>query len=89
MNAPRSCHGLPNPIAPRCNMDCSQCYSLDKKKLYPEEKKVRMRYAVPETHVRGVVEAAVAAGQTYFFESCTMFFRHAGDRLKTLAAGAA
>lgn len=63
MSAPRPFHVLAKPIGPRCNIDCSYCYYLEKEKLYPGEKKFRMDEAVLEAHVRGVIEAAVAAGQ--------------------------
>ena len=63
MTEPRPFHVLAKPIGPRCNIDCSYCYYLEKEKLYPDEKKFRMSDAVLDAHVRGLIDAAVAAGQ--------------------------
>lgn len=62
MTQPRAFHVMTKPIGPRCNIDCSYCYYLEKEKLYPSEKKFRMPDAVLETYVRGLIEAEVKAG---------------------------
>ena len=33
---------MAKPTGPRCNLDCSYCYYLDKVELYPDEGKFRM-----------------------------------------------
>ncbi|RYH11418.1 anaerobic sulfatase maturase [Tropicimonas sp. IMCC6043] len=53
---------MTKPIGPRCNIDCSYCYYLEKEKLYPDEKKFRMQDDVLEAYVKGLIEAEVAAG---------------------------
>lgn len=62
MNAPHPFHVMTKPIGPRCNIDCSYCYYLEKEKLYPDEGKFRMRDEVLETYVKGLIEAGVKAG---------------------------
>ena len=63
MSPPRPFHILAKPIGPRCNIDCSYCYYLEKEKLYPQEKRFRMSAEVLEAQVKGQIDAAVAAGQ--------------------------
>ena len=63
MTEPRPFHVLAKPIGPRCNIDCSYCYYLEKEKLYPQEKRFRMSAEVLEAQVKGQIDAAVAAGQ--------------------------
>ena len=62
MTAAHPFHVMAKPIGPRCNIDCSYCYYLEKEGLYPGEKKFRMSEDVLEAHVRGVIEAGTAAG---------------------------
>lgn len=54
---------MTKPMGPRCNIDCSYCYYLEKEALYPEEKRFRMSEAMLETYTRELIGAAVAAGQ--------------------------
>jgi uncharacterized protein len=63
MTRPHPFHVMTKPIGPRCNIDCSYCYYLEKERLYPDEKKFRMREDVLESYVRGLIEASVKAGQ--------------------------
>lgn len=53
---------MSKPIGPRCNIDCSYCYYLEKEKQFPDEKKFRMSDAVLETYVRELIAASVEAG---------------------------
>ncbi len=53
---------MAKPIGPRCNIDCTYCYYLDKARLYPEAKKFRMPQAVLECYIRDHIAAQVAAG---------------------------
>lgn len=62
MNAPHPFHVMTKPIGPRCNIDCSYCYYLEKEKLYPAEKKFQMQDEVLEAYVKGLIEAGMKAG---------------------------
>lgn len=53
---------MTKPIGPRCNIDCTYCYYLEKEKLYPSEKKFRMSDVVLETYIRQLIETSVEAG---------------------------
>jgi len=53
---------MSKPIGPRCNIDCTYCYYLEKEKLYPAEKKFRMAPDVLESYVRQLIEGNVEAG---------------------------
>ncbi len=53
---------MTKPIGPRCNIDCTYCYYLEKEKLFPDEKKFRMSDEVLETYVRQVIETSLDAG---------------------------
>ena len=53
---------MSKPIGPRCNIDCTYCYYLEKEKLFPEEKKFRMTPEILEDHIRQTIEASVEAG---------------------------
>lgn len=62
MAQPHPFHVMTKPIGPRCNIDCSYCYYLEKEKLYPDEKKFRMPDDVLEAYIKGMFEAQTAAG---------------------------
>ncbi len=62
-NLPRPFSAMTKPMGPRCNIDCSYCYYLEKEELYPEESKFRMSAAVLETYTRELISAGLAAGQ--------------------------
>ena len=53
---------MAKPIGPRCNIDCTYCYYLEKEKQFPTEKKFRMADEVLESFVRQLIEAALEAG---------------------------
>ncbi|MDP7482582.1 MAG: hypothetical protein QF705_07470, partial [Arenicellales bacterium] len=53
---------MAKPIGPRCNIDCTYCYYLEKEKQFPAEKKFRMADEVLESFVRQLIEAALEAG---------------------------
>ncbi len=61
MTAPKPFNIMSKPIGPRCNIDCSYCYYLEKEKQFPDEKKFRMSDAVLETYVRELIMASEAA----------------------------
>jgi len=56
-------HIMTKPIGPRCNIDCTYCYYLEKEKLYPQEKKFRMSDAMLELYVRELITTSAEAGQ--------------------------
>lgn len=53
---------MSRPIGPRCNIDCTYCYYLEKAKLYPSEKKSRMSDEVLESYIRQLIETSLEAG---------------------------
>jgi uncharacterized protein len=53
---------MTKPIGPRCNLDCTYCYYLEKERLYPDEKKFRMSADVLDAYVRDYIAAQVANG---------------------------
>lgn len=63
-HAPKPFHIMTKPIGPRCNIDCTYCYYLEKEKLYPNEKKFRMSDEVLDTYVAQLIDASLATGQT-------------------------
>lgn len=62
MTTPRPFNIMAKPIGPRCNIDCSYCYYLEKEKLYPAEKKFRMADDVLESYVRQMIDTSLEAG---------------------------
>ncbi len=62
MTTPHPFHVMIKPVGPRCNINCSYCYYLEKEKLYPDEKKFRISDEVLEAYVRGLIDAQVKAG---------------------------
>lgn len=63
MTAPHPFHVMTKPNGPRCNIDCSYCYYLEKEGLYPDEKRFRMSDGVLERYVRDMIAAQLKAGQ--------------------------
>ncbi|WP_201777032.1 anaerobic sulfatase maturase [Martelella endophytica] len=55
-------HVMTKPIGPRCNINCSYCYYLEKETLYPDEKRFRMSDAVLERYVRDYIGSQTATG---------------------------
>ena len=53
---------MAKPNGPRCNIDCTYCYYLEKEKLFEAEKKFRMSDSVLENYVRQLIETSVEAG---------------------------
>ena len=53
---------MTKPIGPRCNIDCTYCYYLEKERLFPDEKKFRMPPQVLERYIREMIETSVEAG---------------------------
>ena len=55
---------MAKPMGPRCNLDCTYCYYLDKVKLYPDQSRFRMAPDVLETFVRDFIASQARAGMT-------------------------
>ena len=53
----RGFHVLTKPIGPVCNLDCSYCFYLEKKQLYPEERSWRMNDVVLESYIRQYIHS--------------------------------
>lgn len=50
-------HVMAKPIGPKCNLDCTYCFYLEKEKLYPERSDWRMSDEVLESFIRQKIEA--------------------------------
>jgi len=46
---------MAKPIGPRCNLNCTYCYYLEKERLYPDAKKFGMTDEVLETFIRDYI----------------------------------
>ena len=53
---------MTKPNGPRCNLDCTYCYYLEKERLYPDTKKFRMPDDVLESYVRDYIATQIATG---------------------------
>lgn len=53
---------MAKPNGPRCNLDCTYCYYLEKERLYPDAKKFRMPDAVLETYIRDYIASQAGTG---------------------------
>ncbi len=53
---------MTKPNGPRCNLDCTYCYYLEKERLYPGTRKFRMPDAVLETYVRDYIASQIVTG---------------------------
>lgn len=58
----RSFHVMTKPNGPRCNLDCTYCYYLEKERLYPGTKKFQMPDDVLESYVRDYIAAQAGQG---------------------------
>ena len=52
---PRPFQVMTKPNGPRCNLDCTYCYYLEKERLYPDVRKFRMGDDVLETFIRDYI----------------------------------
>lgn len=52
---------MAKPMGPRCNLDCSYCYYLEKTEFYPDESKFRMSPQVLESFISGYIASQVRA----------------------------
>lgn len=56
-------HVMAKPIGPRCNLDCTYCYYLEKEALYPGESRFRMLPDILEIFIRDYITSQSATGQ--------------------------
>lgn len=66
--APGAFHVMAKPIGPICNLNCSYCYYLEKRRLYPETRGFRMSERVLETFVGRYIEAQPSAEITFLWQ---------------------
>ncbi len=57
LKRPSAFHVMLKPAGPACNLNCTYCYYLEKKKLYPEESSYRMPDELLEDFTRQFIEA--------------------------------
>ncbi len=55
--ASRAFHVMAKPAGPRCNLDCSYCFYLEKEKLFPAGDACRMSDEVLETFIRNYIRS--------------------------------
>jgi uncharacterized protein len=53
----RSFHVMTKPIGPRCNLDCTYCFYLEKEKLFPKEENYKMSDEVLKTYIRKHIQS--------------------------------
>jgi len=54
---PTAFHMMVKPVGPLCNLNCTYCYYLEKKNIYPDEKTFRMPDDVLEKFIKEYIEA--------------------------------
>jgi uncharacterized protein len=57
LKRPTAFHVMLKPAGPACNLNCTYCYYLEKKKLYPEESSYRMPDDLLEEFTRQFIDA--------------------------------
>jgi len=57
LKRPNAFNIMMKPIGPICNLDCTYCYYLEKKKLYPETNDFRMDESLLEKFIMQYIEA--------------------------------
>jgi uncharacterized protein len=57
LNKPSAFNVMLKPAGPICNLDCTYCYYLEKKKLYPDKNDFRMSDKLLEEYIRQYIEA--------------------------------
>ncbi len=72
--APAPFHVMTKPIGPRCNIDCSYCYYLEKERLYPDTGKFRMAPELLEHYIRDYIAAWADTGAEE-----VSFYWHGGE----------
>jgi uncharacterized protein len=57
LKRPNAFHVMLKPAGPSCNLDCTYCYYLEKKKLYPGKKEFKMSEELLEEFTKQFIEA--------------------------------
>ncbi|MCJ7446194.1 MAG: anaerobic sulfatase-maturation protein [Bacteroidales bacterium] len=57
LERPNAFHVMLKPAGPSCNLNCTYCYYLEKRKLYPQVKDFRMSEELLENFIRQFIEA--------------------------------
>ena len=87
-------HVMAKPIGPKCNLDCTYCFYLEKENLYPETSSFRMSDTVLERYIRSYISAQPGTevnfawqggeptllGIDFFHKVVELQNRHAGRR---------
>ncbi|MBN2348546.1 MAG: anaerobic sulfatase-maturation protein [Bacteroidales bacterium] len=56
-NQPVAFHIMAKPYGPVCNLNCTYCYYLEKKKLYPQQGNFRMDDSILEEYIKQFIES--------------------------------
>lgn len=57
LQRPDAFHVMLKPAGPSCNLNCTYCYYLEKKKLYPSDKQFRMSDELLEEYTKQFIDA--------------------------------
>ena len=57
LKRPNAFHVMLKPAGPSCNLNCTYCYYLEKKKLYPGKKDFKMTEELLENFIQQFIEA--------------------------------
>ncbi|MFN8239574.1 MAG: anaerobic sulfatase-maturation protein [Bacteroidales bacterium] len=93
LKRPTSFQVMLKPSGPVCNLSCSYCYYLEKSRLYPSKKEMRMSYEILEKFTRQYIESQQVPVITFTWqggEPCLMgldFYRKAIELQKKYAGG--
>jgi uncharacterized protein len=88
-------HVMAKPIGPKCNLDCTYCFYLEKEALYPDTRNFRMSDEVLERYISGYIAAQpgqevsfawqggepTLLGVDYFRKVVALQRRYAGPRI--------
>lgn len=68
LKRPDAFHVMLKPAGPSCNLDCTYCYYLEKKKLYPGKKDFRMSDDLLEEFTKQFIEAHQVPVVTFIWQ---------------------
>jgi uncharacterized protein len=57
LKRPDAFHVMLKPAGPSCNLNCTYCYYLEKKKLYPDKKDFKMTFELLDGYIKQFIEA--------------------------------
>lgn len=61
-------HLMAKPMGPKCNLDCSYCFYLEKERLYPAAENFKMPPEVLETYIRSYIEAQPGSSVSFSWQ---------------------